>query len=156
MPGRLTAAAHGRRRAGSILLAGASAAALVAAQAATAVAAPAVTSTASQAQQPLSAAQAAQLSQNVNQHAIVFMKDQPAAARAGSAAARIRSNAVAASQSPVLGELRQVHATHVRPYRLLHPFPPPGSPGGGTRRQTNTPGQRGLPPPVIHGPPPPP
>src|SRR5260221_6466542 len=139
MPGRLTAAAHGGRRAGSILRVGASAATLVAAQAATAVAAPTVTSTASQAQQPLSAAQAAQLSQNVSQHVIVFLKDQPPAARAGSAAARIRSNAVAASQSPVLSELRQVPATHVRPYRLPTPFPPPASPGRETRPKAKQP-----------------
>src|SRR5260370_32309135 len=101
MQGPVTAAAHGRRRAGSILLVGASAATLVAAQAATAVAAPTVTSTASQAQQPLSAAQAAQLSQNVSQHVIAFLKDQPPPARAASAAPRIPSNAAAATHSPV-------------------------------------------------------
>ncbi len=152
MPGRLTAAAHGRRRAGSILLVGASAATLVLAQAATAVAAPTVTSTASQAQQPLSAAQAAQLSQNVSQHVIVFLKDQPPAARAGSAAARIRSNAVAASQSPVLSELRQVHATHVRPYRLVNAFAATVSAGEEARLKANTSVQRVIPDAMIQGP----
>src|SRR5258708_3916645 len=152
MPGRLTAAAHGRRRAGSTLLVGASAATLVLAQAATAVAAPTVTSTASQAQQPLSAAQAAKLSQNVTQHVIVFRKDEPPAARAGSAAARIRSNAVAASQSPVLSELRQVHATHVRPYRLVNAFAATVSAGEEARLKANTSVQRVIPDAMIQGP----
>ena len=76
--------------------------------------------TTSLAMQPLSAAQAAQLSQHVNQHVIVLFKNQPAQARAGTGAARARAGRIAAYQQPLMGELRQVHATHVQSYTLVN------------------------------------
>ena len=94
---------------------GASAAVLVVAQAASAVAAPATTSAASRAttaslamttslaMAPLSAARAAQLSQNVNQHVIVFFKNQPRAAKVGTGAFRTRAGRITAFQQPLMG-----------------------------------------------------
>lgn len=83
--------AHASRRAASLVVA-ASVPALMVAQAVVATAGPAsaaVTSL-SAAQQAMSPALAAQLSQNVSKHVIVIMKNQLPAAHVGSAAARWR------------------------------------------------------------------
>jgi hypothetical protein len=50
------------------------------------------------------------------------MRDQLAPAHLGSRAARLRANATAAYQAPLLRELREVHATHIRSYRLVDSF----------------------------------
>ena len=34
----------------------------------------------------------------------------------------MRSDAIAAKQAPLMSELRQVHATHVKSYRLVNSF----------------------------------
>ena len=154
MRGRLAAAAPGpnaRRGARSVLLVGASAATLVVAQAATAVAAPVVTSAAGQAQQPLSAAQAAQLSQHVNQNVIVFLKDQPKPARAGTSAAGVRAGMITSNQSPLLGEFRRVHATHVRSYTLVNSVAATVSAGEEARLKANPAVQRVIPDGLIYG-----
>ncbi|MGD0559363.1 MAG: S8 family serine peptidase [Streptosporangiaceae bacterium] len=70
----------------------------------------------------LSTAQAAQLSQNVNQHVIVLMKSQPAQASVGSAAAANRASAVRTEQAPLMSELSEVHATGVKSYQLINSF----------------------------------
>ena len=54
----------------------------------------------------MTAALAAQLSKNVNQHVIVIMKSQLAAAHVGTRAAALRSDAIAAYQAPLMSELR--------------------------------------------------
>ena len=72
------------------------------------------------AQRPMTPALAAQLSKNATQHVIVIMKSQPAAAQVGSHAATMRSAAVRSAQAPVMRELRQVHATHVKSYTLVN------------------------------------
>jgi hypothetical protein len=116
------------RRAGSrhltLGIVAASAAALVAGQIA-AVAAPAAaatTATTTFSGLDLSAAQAAQLSQNVNQHVIVIMKTQPAESGVGTHAAAERATSVANTQTPLLSELREVHATGVKSYQLVNSF----------------------------------
>ena len=76
----------------------------------------------SAAQQPMTAALAAQLSKNVNEHVIVIMKSQPAAAAEGTAASTERAAMIAGVQAPLMSELRQVHATHVKSYRLVDSF----------------------------------
>lgn len=118
--------AGGRRRSARrvLFLTAASAAipALLLGQAAVAVAAPAgqTTSGALGGLQALTAAQAAQLSKNADQHVIVIMKSQPAAARVGTSAQRARTAGILASQAPLMAELHAVHATGVRSYQLVN------------------------------------
>ena len=146
------------RRTAAVLLVGASAAALVAAQAAPAVAAPAATSatsrvmTTSLSMQPLSAAQAAQLSQHVNQHVIVLFKNQPRQARAGTGAAKARAGRITAYQKPLVGELRQVHATHVQSYTLVNSLAATVSAGEAARLKADPAVQQVIPDGPIPGP----
>ena len=77
---------------------------------------------ATEARAQLSEAQAAHFSQGADQRVIVIMKSQHAAAPAGSAAAAARAATIAAEQAPLMGELRQVHATSVKGYHLVSAF----------------------------------
>jgi hypothetical protein len=144
-----------RRRAGYVFLVGASATALVVAQAATAMAAPAAparTSAVGLAMQPLSAAQAAQLSQNVNQHVIVLFKNQPAAARAGTSAFRTRADRISDYQQPLMGQLRQVHASHVQSYTLVNSVAATVSAGEESLLKANPAVQQVIPDGLVYGP----
>ena len=69
---------------------------------------------------PLSPTLAAQLSQNANQPVIVVLKNQFGTAAAGSTASDVRSAAVAASQTSLLSQLSQVHATGVKQFTLVN------------------------------------
>jgi Subtilase family/Peptidase inhibitor I9 len=104
------------------LAVGGTAVALLLGQAAIAVASPAghASAAATGGVQALTAAQAAQLSKNADQHVIVIMKSQPAAARVGTSAQRARTAGVLASQAPLMAELHAVHATAVRSYQLVN------------------------------------
>jgi hypothetical protein len=93
---------------------------------------------ASTAQAPMTAALAAQLSKNVNQHVIVIMKSQLGQAKVGSQAAAMRSAAVKVAQRPLMTELRDVHATHVKPYQLVNSFAATVSKGEETRLRANS------------------
>ena len=110
------------RRALCLTAASAAIAALLLGQAAIAVAAPAghASAAAISGLQALSAAQAAQLSENADQHVIVIMKSQPAAARVGTSAQRARTARILASQASLMAELNAVHATGVRSYQLVN------------------------------------
>jgi hypothetical protein len=77
----------------------------------------------------LTAALASELAKNVDRPVIVMMKSQFAPAHLGSRAARLRAEATAAYQAPLMSELREVHATHVRSYRLVDSFAATVSPG---------------------------
>ncbi len=68
---------------------------------------------------PMTAALASRLSRNVDQHVIVILKSQLAPAHVGSRAARLRSEATATYQAPIMSELREVDATHIKSYRLV-------------------------------------
>ena len=149
-----------RRTAGCVVLAGASAAALAVAQAApaagaaaspAAVSAASLAMTTSLAMQPLSAAQAAQLSQHVNRHVIVLFKNQPAQARAGTGAARARAGRITAYQRPLMGELHQVHATHLQSYTLVNSLAATVSAGEEARLKANPAVQEVIPDGLIHG-----
>ena len=113
--------ARARTRALSVLVA-LSVPALVASQAVVAAGSPAAASTqaAGLAQQPLTPALAAQLSKNISKHVVVIMKHQFAAAHEGSSAALARAGAVASAQAPLVAELHQVHAAHLKTYRLVN------------------------------------
>jgi hypothetical protein len=71
---------------------------------------------------PMTPALAAVLSQNVNRPVIVLMKNQPAQAPVGSSAATTRMSDIHTVQQPLMGELTQVHATHVKNYSLVDSF----------------------------------
>ncbi len=160
MRGRTTGGArraHVKTRTASLVIAAATVPALVAGQsvaasaAAAAPAAPGVAQARSAAQQPMTAALAAQLSKNVNQHVIVIMKSQLAAARVGTHAATVRSAAIAARQAPLISELRQVHATHVEAYRLVNSFAATVSAGEEARLKANSSVAEVIPDVTIHG-----
>ena len=68
---------------------------------------------------PMTRARASQLSRDATRPVIVIMKRQPPAAPVGSAAATERSAAIARYQAPMMNELSQVRAGHVRRFRLL-------------------------------------
>ena len=135
-----------KRRYLSVLTVSAAVAALVGGQAAIASAAPvtpkSLTARTSPAAtrpvlKPLTAAQTAQLSKNVNQPVIVFLKNQPAQAAVGSAAAKVRSDAVMSSQQSVMSELKTVHATHMQQYSLVNSLSATVSAGEEARLKTN-------------------
>jgi Peptidase inhibitor I9 len=94
--------------------------ALIIGQSAVAAASPVARVAHSAARQPMTAALAAQLSRNVTDHVIVIMKSQPKAAHEGTDASTARSAMIAALQAPIMSELRQVHATHVKSYKLVN------------------------------------
>ena len=156
MQGRLAGAARpaiGRRRTFA-LIAAAAVPALVLGQSAVAVAAPAAAMAApaaSTATQPLTAALAAQLSKNVNQHVIVLMKRQLAAAHVGSHAQAVRSAAIATAQAPLLSELHAVHATHIKQYTLVNALAATVSAGEVARLKANPAVSKVIADVTIHG-----
>ncbi len=110
-----------RRRSRSIVIA-AVASALVVSQSVAAVAATAGPVADGAPQAPLTPALAAELAQNVTQPVVVILKSQFSQAPMGSQAAATRAARVASLQAPLMSELSAVHATHVRPYRLVDSF----------------------------------
>ena len=74
---------------------------------------------------PLTSALATQLSQNVNRPVIVIMKRQVAGA------------GVVNDQAPIMSELAQVHASHIKPYRIVNAFAATVSEGELARLKAN-------------------
>ena len=106
--------------------------ALTITQATTAVAAPVDT------QQPLTAQEAAALSQDANTPVIVLMKNQPAAtAKTDTAAVTSRAQAITSAQKPLMSELSQVRAQHVQTYTLANAVAATVSKGEAARLATN-------------------
>src|SRR5580693_4332471 len=124
------------RRSRSIVIA-AAVSALVASQSAAAVAAPARAAADRLAQAPMTPALAGELSQNVTRPVVVIMKSQPSQDPMGSQAAVSRAAQIASLQAPLMSELSAVHATHVKPYRLIDSFAATVSPGEETRLSAN-------------------
>ncbi len=71
------------------------------------------------AQAQLSEAQAAQLSENADQHVILIMKSQHAVVHKDSSEFLQRSAAIDVEQAPLMDELRQVHASNIKNYHLV-------------------------------------
>jgi len=103
----------------SLLAAVAGATALIAGQAVAAVPASAAPLGPDALFGPMTPALATTLSQNVNQPVIVVMRNQPAQAPVGSSAATTRTNNIRTFQKPLMSELGQVHASHVKSYSLI-------------------------------------
>jgi hypothetical protein len=113
---------RGRRvRGGATVLSIAAASALVAGGAAAVAAGPARAASLDLLG-PMTPALATSLSQDVSRPVIVIMKDQPPQASAGSRAETVRSDAISSAQQPLLSELAQVHATHIKRYTLVNSF----------------------------------
>ena len=69
---------------------------------------------------PMTAALANNLAANSDSHVIVVLKDQPAAEHVGSPAAATRDRRVRDNQAPVVGELAQVRAGHVKAFQTVN------------------------------------
>jgi hypothetical protein len=104
--------------------------------------------------QAMTPALAAQLSTNVTHNVIVIMKKQFGAAKTGTAAASQRAVSITTDQAPLMTELRQVKATHVKSYRLLNSFAATASAGEVARLQANPAVETVIPDVLIHGAPP--
>jgi hypothetical protein len=104
--------------------------------------------------QAMTPALAAQLSTNVTHNVIVIMKNQFGAAKTGTAAASQRAVSITTDQAPLMTELRQVKATHVKAYRLLNSFAATASAGEVARLQANPAVATVIPDVLIHGAPP--
>jgi hypothetical protein len=154
MQGRMTGGApraRARSRTVSLVIAATAVPALVAGQAVMATAATAAPAAQSVATAPMTPALAAQLSQNVNRHVIVIMKSQLPAARVGSAAANTRAGVIASDQKPLMSELSQVRATHVKAYRVVNSFAATVSAGEESRLKANSAVAEVIPDVTIHG-----
>jgi hypothetical protein len=86
---------------------------------------------------PMTSALAAQLSKNVTKSVIVILKSQLAQKAVGSAAESQRGQATLADQKPLMTELGQVHATHVRQFKTVNSFAATVSAGEETRLKAN-------------------
>ncbi len=154
MPGRIGGGARPvrvRTRRAALAAAG-SVIAMVAGTSVAAVAASAAPANHPSGYAPLTRAMAAQLSKNVNQHVIVLLKQQFAAAHVGSGAAHLRAGMVASAQRPLMSELRAVHATHVKAYQLVNSFAATVSKGEVSRLKANPAVREVIPDVTIHGP----
>jgi hypothetical protein len=134
-----------------LLTAAGSVLALVAATSVGAIGTQAAQAAGSRAYAPLTSALAAQLSKNVNQHVIVVLKAQFAAAAAGTKAAAARSGLARSAQAPLISELRQVHATHIKQYTLVDALAATVSQGEVARLKSDPAVREVIPDVVIHG-----
>src|ERR1700678_3039833 len=138
--------AFARRRVWTAAVAVAAVPALVVVPAALAGAATAAPVAAASSQPtPMTSAQAAQLSKNVNKSVIVILKSQLAQKAVGSAAESQRGQATLADQKPLMTELGQVHATHVRQFKTVNSFAATVSAGEGPGRRRNPPSAQVIP-----------
>ncbi|MFZ0382616.1 MAG: S8 family serine peptidase [Solirubrobacteraceae bacterium] len=101
---------------------------------------------------PLTPALAQRLSQNVNQHVIVIMRGQFGAAQAGTTAAARRAHAIVGAQVPLMTELREVRATHVKQFQLVNSFAATVSKGEEARLAANPGVAEVIPDVTIQGP----
>jgi hypothetical protein len=101
--------------------------------------------------QPLSASLAARLSRGVDRHVIVIMRSQPAPLPVASSSQRRRSAKIASAQAPLIRELSEVHATHVKSFRMINSFAATVSSGEESRLTADPAVARVIPDVTIHG-----
>jgi hypothetical protein len=100
--------------------------------------------------QPITEAVAAQLSQHVTQHVIVIMKHQLASAHIGSPLAALRAAQIKSFQSPILSELKRVHAAGIKQYGVTDSFAATVSAGEEARLKANSAVAEVIPDVTIH------
>ena len=100
---------------------------------------------------PLTRAMAARLSQSVDRPVIVLLRTQLPAAQVGSRAMALRTRSVGVLQAPLLAELHEVAATHVRSYRLVDALAATVSSGEVARLRDDPAVREVIPDVVIHG-----
>src|SRR5882757_8055360 len=122
-----------RSRRLALAIAATATATLAITQASAAVAAPVDVT----AQQPLTAQEAAALSQDANTPVIVVMRDQPVAAAKNTPAATTRAHNITSAQTPLVSELSQVRAAHVKTYTLANAVAATVSKGEAARLAAN-------------------
>ena len=98
---------------------------------------PAASSASAAAPAPLTAAQAALLSQNVGKKVIVVLKDQIPQAPASPGAVHTRRNIVAVDQHAILSELGQTKSRNVHSYTTINAVAATVSPGEEARLAAN-------------------
>ena len=86
----------------------------------------------------LTAAQVERLAAHATHRSIIIFKNQLTSLPAKGTTANARVQAANASQSGVLSELRQVHATHVRSYHIINAISATISSAEATRLQHNS------------------
>ena len=101
--------------------------------------------------EPMTPALAARLSLHVNQPVIVLLKHQLASAPVGSAAASARARSASELQAPLLAELHETDATHVRSYQLVNAFAATVSGGEASWLRANPAVAKVVPDVIIHG-----
>ncbi|HEY3609066.1 MAG TPA: S8 family serine peptidase [Pseudonocardiaceae bacterium] len=102
----------------------------------------------------MTAQEAAALSQDANTPVIVLMRDQPAAAARNTPAATTRAHNITSAQTPLVSELSQVRAQHVRTYTLANAVAATVSKGEAARLAANPNVAAVLPDTLVRGAPP--
>jgi Subtilase family/Peptidase inhibitor I9 len=101
--------------------------------------------------QPLSASLVRMLSRGIDRHVIVIMRNQLAPAAVASSSQRRRSAKIASVQAPLIRELSEVRATHIKSFRVINSFAATVSSGEESRLKADPAVAKVIPDVTIHG-----